>query len=97
MLLFLGCEKENIEFKGEVIRGVNDCTTPEGFPYIIKYINTNNFADSLIIASLPSAYKLPGTKILFKIRTRISSGEEMICDGLFITVIQKSIYEVKVR
>ncbi|MGG9970726.1 hypothetical protein ACQ33O_02935 [Ferruginibacter sp. SUN002] len=95
VLCIIGCRKEDIEYQGEVVRGINECTTPKGFPYIVKYQNANGIKDSLITASLPPAYKLPNTKVLFKIRKNISAGEEMVCNGLILPLIQKSIYDIK--
>lgn len=98
ILSIFGCHKNNnivIEYKGEVIRGITDCTVESGYPYIIKYTNSNNTEDSLITASLPSSFHIIGTKILFKINETIPTNEAMVCTGLFIHPIQKSIYDVK--
>lgn len=82
IILITSCNKnkEAIEYKGEVIRGITECSTPKRFPYIIRYTNSNNSIDSFITA-LPATFNLPGTKILFKITNIIPSDEVLTCNS----------------
>lgn len=98
LLIFESCvkNKENsIEYKGQVIRGTTECSTPKGFPYIIVYTTTSNTTDSFITGSLPPAFNLPGTKIFFKINSTIPVEELLTCNTNVIPPVQKSIFDVK--
>ena len=97
LCIITGCEKntDTTVYQGEVIRGSTDCSTPMGFPYIIKYSISQNAIDTFITGSLPPEFNLPGTKILFKIRSTIPASEVLTCDENIIPPIQKSIYDVR--
>lgn len=96
LLISASCHKDItvIEYKGEVIRAVTDCSVATGTPYIIKYTATN-VIDSFITTSLPSAFQTTGSKILFKMRIKVPSNEAMVCITSIIPPIQQSIYDVK--
>jgi hypothetical protein len=98
LLILESCVKNNensIEFKGLVIRGTTECSTSKGFPYIIVYTTTSNSTDSFITGSLPPAFNLPGTKILFKINNTIPLEEILTCNTNINPPVQKSIFDVK--
>lgn len=93
-----GCKKNTttaVEYKGEVIRGINDCNTAKGFPYIIAYTTKYNTTDTILTASLPSSLKINGTKIIFKINETIYSDEVIVCNSNVIPPAQKSIFDIK--
>lgn len=97
IILITSCNKNKdaaIEYKGVVIRGTTDCSTPKGFPYIIQYTNSNNSIDSFITV-IPATFNLPGTKILFKFNAIIPTDEVLTCNSNVIMPIHKSIFDIK--
>ena len=93
----LSCEKENSEgpiYIGEVIQQRNDCTGSTGFPFIIKYSQGNEI-DSLITLTLPTEFKLIGTRITIQMRNLNSTDEIIPCNSLSTHPNQKIIFNVK--
>ena len=92
--------KENItpvEFNGEVIREIIDCSSPKGYPYLVKYTTASNRVDSFVTTSLPAAYKIPATQILFKISATVPGDELMFCNTAVLLPVQRSIYEIRLK
>ncbi|MDP1764792.1 MAG: hypothetical protein Q8L07_12995 [Sediminibacterium sp.] len=96
LILTFACSKKDnaIVYKGEVIRQPNSCTSGAGFPFIIKYVNTNNQVDSFITTTLPIPYHFLNTKIVFEIRETRSSDEKIACTDLISIPKQMVIYNV---
>ncbi|MFZ5978028.1 MAG: hypothetical protein GTN67_05820 [Hydrotalea flava] len=96
ILLSFSCRKNSPEFfSGNVDRGINGCSGSTGFVYIIKYSDQNNREDSLSTLTLPTQFKLSGTKIKFQMRDLNNTDEIMFCNAMITPPKQKVIYNVK--
>jgi hypothetical protein len=96
LLTFLSCRKNSPEFfKGSVDRNINSCSGSTGYVFIIKYITKNNTEDSLSTLTLPTQFKLSGTKINFQMRNLSNTDEVMFCNTMITPPKQKVIYNVK--
>ena len=96
--LLFSCSKNNSassvrELNGEVIEELVECSSSLGHPYIIKYTDFNNNVDSFMTLSLPENFKIPGTKISFKISSFIE--ESVFCTTDIIAPPQLPIFDVK--
>lgn len=96
MLSSISCRKNSPEFfNGIVDRNIKGCSGSSGYVFIIKYINQNNTEDSLSTLTLPTQFKLSGTKINFQMRNLSKSDETMYCNTMINPPNQKVIYNVK--
>lgn len=96
LLLSFSCRKDSPElFNGTVDRNINGCSGSTGFVFIIKYQNLNNIEDSLSTLTLPTQFKLSGTKINFHMRDLKEGDETMFCNAMIAAPKQKIIYNVK--
>lgn len=91
------CKKndEPKTYNGEVVALIGECTSPSGYPVIIKFTDDNNKIDSFITTSLPTTIRFIGSKFSFKISTQIPDKEIMACTAIYIPPLQKSIYDLK--
>lgn len=97
-ILFFSCRKDSPEFlNGTVDRNINSCSGSTGFVFIIKYTNQNSTEDSLSTLTLPTQFKLSGTKIKFQMRDLNSTDESMFCNAMVTVPKQKIIYNVKTQ
>ena len=98
IILFLSfsCRKNSPELlNGTVDRNINGCAGSTGFVFIIKYTNQNSTEDSLSTLTLPTQFKLSGTKIKFQMRDLNSTDESMFCNTMITAPKQKIIDNVK--
>ena len=94
--LIFSCRKPSDEFfNGTVDRNINGCSGSTGFVFIIKYKNQSNIEDSLSTLTLPTQFKLSGTKIKFQMRDLKQGDETMFCNAMITPPKQKIIYNVK--
>ncbi|WP_167516990.1 hypothetical protein [Hydrotalea flava] len=98
LLSSFSCRKNSPEFfNGTVDRNINGCSASTGFVFIIKYTTQSNTEDSLSTLTLPTQFKLSGTKIKFQMRDLNSTDESMFCNAMITTPKQKVIYNVKAQ
>lgn len=96
LLSSFSCRKSSPEFfNGTVDRNINGCSGSTGFVFIIKYLDQNNREDSLSTLTLPTQFKLSGTKIKFQMRDLNNMDEVMFCNAMIVTPKEKVIYNVK--
>ena len=84
-------------YKGAVVKQWDECNCSTGFPYIIRYTNSQGQPDSFMTATLPEQYKIPNKKISFDIREPDSSDEPILCLQLFVSPHAKVIFNVTER
>lgn len=96
LLLAYSCTKNSDTiFTGVVKRQESGCSGSTGFVFIIKYVDQNNREDSFSTLTLPTQYKLPGTKITFQMQDVSSADEAMYCNAMMTTPKQKIIFNVR--
>jgi len=91
------CKKndETKTYQGEVTTLIGECSSPSGYPVIVKFTNDNNQSDSFITTSLSTTIRFIGSKFSFKIASQIPDKEIMVCTSIYVPPIQKSIYDIK--
>lgn len=71
--LFNACKKDDSpKHIGEVKNQTNDCTSSNGFPFLIKVYDTPLY-DSFFTTSLPKEYWKVGEEINFRVREHTSN------------------------
>ncbi|MEJ7820684.1 MAG: hypothetical protein WKF85_00105 [Chitinophagaceae bacterium] len=96
LLSSFSCRKISPEFiNGTVDRNINGCSGSTGFVFIIKYSTQSIREDSLSTLTLPTQFKLSGTKIKFQMRDLNNTDESMFCNAMITAPKQKIIYNVK--
>lgn len=93
-ILLNSCKKDRtITFSGKIIRKLIECGSGNGYPYVIE-LNTGNKPDSAATVTLPEQYKIPGTRIRFKMREVKSGDTYMLCSGNIVGPQQVIVFDV---